>query len=210
LNTRIHLFRQLHSDHTQVQYAQYPGIGFKQLLPKLTERLEQFHSTASQIPVAPYVAQLPSDSTQVITQRWFWPRMGSYFKSGDLIVTETGTANFGILDVPLPPKSMLVSQVLWGSIGWSVGKCLVIVTRSWLKELTCFHEGACLGAAIAGRELNYGRTILFVGDGSMQLTVQELSPMIRLGLKPIIFLLNNSGYVIERTIHGKHRSAKSE
>ena len=66
-------------------------------------------------------------------------------------------------------------------------------------------EGACLGAAIAGRELNYGRTILFVGDGSMQLTVQELSPMIRLGLKPIIFLLNNSGYVIERTIHGKHR-----
>ncbi|KAJ2935191.1 hypothetical protein H1R20_g1938, partial [Candolleomyces eurysporus] len=184
-NIPIRRHIELHSDHTQVQYAMYPGIGFKQLLPKLTERLEKFHSTGSQIPVAPYIAQLPSDSTQVITQRWFWPRLGSYFKSGDLIVTETGTANFGILDVPLPPKTMLVSQILWGSIGWSVG--------------------ACLGAAIAGRELDYGRTILFVGDGSMQLTVQELSPMIRLGLKPIIFLLNNSGYVIERTIHGKHR-----
>lgn len=29
--------------------------------------------------------------------------------------------------------------------------------------------------------------------------------MIRQGVKPIIFLLNNSGYTIERYIHGKHR-----
>jgi hypothetical protein len=38
-----------------------------------------------------------------------------------------------------------------------------------------------------------------------QLTVQEISPMIRLGLKPIIFVLNNSGYTIEKFIHGKKR-----
>lgn len=38
-----------------------------------------------------------------------------------------------------------------------------------------------------------------------QLTIQEVSPMIRLGLKPIIFLLNNSGYTIERFLHGKER-----
>ena len=30
--------------------------------------------------------------------------------------------------------------------------------------------------------------------------------MIRTGVKPIIFLLNNSGYTIERFIHGKYRS----
>ena len=38
-----------------------------------------------------------------------------------------------------------------------------------------------------------------------QLTVQEMSPMLRLGLKPIIFVLNNSGYTIEKFIHGKKR-----
>lgn len=38
-----------------------------------------------------------------------------------------------------------------------------------------------------------------------QLTVQELSPMVRLGLKPIIFVINNRGYTVERLIHGKHR-----
>jgi hypothetical protein len=34
----------------------------------------------------------------------------------------SGTANFGILDFPLPTGAILVSQMLWGSIGWSVGK----------------------------------------------------------------------------------------
>jgi len=44
-----------------------------------------------------------------------------------------------------------------------------------------------------------------VGDGSLQLTVQELSPMVRLGLKPIIFVINNRGYTVERLIYGKHK-----
>jgi len=30
--------------------------------------------------------------------------------------------------------------------------------------------------------------------------------MIKTGVKPIIFVLNNSGYTIERCIRGKHRS----
>src|ERR1700676_4721933 len=38
-----------------------------------------------------------------------------------------------------------------------------------------------------------------------QLTVQEISTMIRLRLKPIIFVINNNGYTIERCIHGKDR-----
>ena len=38
-----------------------------------------------------------------------------------------------------------------------------------------------------------------------QLTVQELSVMIRVGVKPIIFMLNNKGYTIERYLHGEKR-----
>ena len=34
-----------------------------------------------------------------------------------------GTSNFGIADVPLPEDSVLINQILWGSIGWSVGRC---------------------------------------------------------------------------------------
>jgi pyruvate decarboxylase len=140
---------------------------------------------ASKIQLPAFVNQVPKEDGHVISHSWLWPRLGYFFQPKDVIVTETGTANFGILDVPLPGGATLVSQILWGSIGWSVG--------------------SCLGAALAARDVGMQRVILFVGDGSLQLTVQELSPMIRKGLKPIIFVLNNKGYSIERYIHGKHR-----
>ena len=47
------------------------------------------------------------------------------------------------------------------------------------------------------------RHLLFIGDGSIQLTIQELSTLLR-GLKPVIFILNNGGYTIERLIMGEN------
>jgi TPP-dependent 2-oxoacid decarboxylase len=38
------------------------------------------------------------------------------------------------------------------------------------------------------------------------MTVQELSTILRLELKPVIFLINNDGYTIERLIFGPHSS----
>lgn len=181
--TRRHI--ELHSTHTKVQYATFPGVEMKQLLPKLGEALKGLQPLVRKFEVPPFVKELPKENTPVISQLWFWPRLSYFFKPKDVIVTETGTSNFGILEVPLPPESVLVSQILWGSIGWSVG--------------------SCLGAALAARDVGLNRVILFVGDGSLQLTVQEISPMLRLGLKPIIFVLNNRGYTIEKYIHGKQR-----
>ena len=53
-----------------------------------------------------------------------------------------------------------------------------------------YSVGAVLGAAFAARELPDGderRVMLFVGDGSLQLTAQEISSMIRHHLKPILY-----------------------
>ncbi|KAF7365283.1 Pyruvate decarboxylase [Mycena venus] len=176
---------ELHSDHTKVQFAAFPGIGMKELLPLLTERLQPCSAAARKIPVPDFTAIVPNEANDVISQAWFWPKMGTFFKPQDVVIAETGTSSFGILDVPLPEKSVFVSQILWGSIGWTIG--------------------STLGAAFAARDIGLNRTILFIGDGSLQLTVQELSVMLRHGLKPIIFVLNNSGYTIERFLHGKHR-----
>lgn len=88
----------------------------------------------------------------------------------------SGTSSFGIFETRFPKDVTAISQVLWGSIGYSVG--------------------ALQGAALACKENSPDRrVILFVGDGSLQLTVQEISTMIRHGLKPIIFVLNNGGYI---------------
>ncbi|KAI0755076.1 pyruvate decarboxylase [Daedaleopsis nitida] len=176
---------ELHSDSTRVQFAGFPGIGMKRLLPKLTARLHSFAEEASQIVVPKFEIHLPQEDNDIISHSWLWPRVGQFFKSKDIIVAETGTSSFGVLDIPLPSGAIFVSQILWGSIGWTVG--------------------STLGAAFGGLDRQLGRTILFIGDGSLQLTVQELSVMIHHGLKPIIFVLNNSGYTIERFLHGKTR-----
>ena len=42
--------------------------------------------------------------------------------------------------------------------------------------------------------------ILITGEGSHQLTAQEISQFGRFGLKPLIFVLNNDGYLIERLL----------
>jgi indolepyruvate decarboxylase len=47
------------------------------------------------------------------------------------------------------------------------------------------------------------RHLLFVGDGSFQETAQELSAMLRHDCKPVIFLISNGGYTIERGYLGK-------
>ncbi|KAK0201639.1 pyruvate decarboxylase THI3 [Desarmillaria ectypa] len=176
---------ELHSSWTKVQYSDYPGIGMKDLLPKLTSRLESYRSATLAYDVPPFHAVVPQEDDNIISQAWFWPTLAKFFRPKDVIVAETGTSNFGILDVPLPNESILLNQIFWGSIGWSVG--------------------SCLGAALAAKDRGLGRVLLFVGDGSLQVTVQELSTMIRKDLKPIIFLLNNSGYTIERYIHGDTR-----
>jgi pyruvate decarboxylase len=85
-----------------------------------------------------------------IKHDWLWSRMGGWFNDSDIILTETGTSSFGLTNVPLPPKATYIAQILWGSIGWSVG--------------------ATLGAALAAKESKEERrTVLFVGDGSLQL-----------------------------------------
>ena len=45
------------------------------------------------------------------------------------------------------------------------------------------------------------RTIICLGDGAFQMTAQCLSTLIREQTGPIIFLINNDGYGIERIIH---------
>lgn len=98
--------------------------------------------------------------------------------TGDIIITETGTSSFGLLSVPIPSNATYEAQILWGAIGWSVG--------------------ATLGCALAAEEGPKRRTVLFVGDGSLQLTVQEIGTMVRRGVKPYLFVINNDGYEIER------------
>ncbi|SCV71113.1 BQ2448_2701 [Microbotryum intermedium] len=177
---------ELHSDRVTVQYANYPTVSFHTILPALAKSLkpkkvEETDVSADQAHEIPH-----SPANEMVTQAAFWPMWGEFLQENDIILTETGTSSFGFLDVPLPKGATYISQTLYGSIGWA--------------------GGALLGACLAAREAGFPRrTLLFIGDGSLQLTVQDISTMLRHGLKPILVLLDNDGYVIERKIHGENR-----
>jgi TPP-dependent 2-oxoacid decarboxylase len=74
-----------------VQYATFPNIGMKNLLPKLSNILSTYRSLAVKIPS--YKLTVPEESNEKITHSWFWPRVGEFFKPQDVIVAETGLSN---------------------------------------------------------------------------------------------------------------------
>ncbi|KAJ9604065.1 hypothetical protein H2200_011588 [Cladophialophora chaetospira] len=172
-----------HSTYTRVRYSEYPNVGMKGVLRKLINRLPTLSVQPG--PAVPHnaISGEANSGDTAITHQWFWPRLGHWLQEGDIVLTETGTSNYGIFDTRFPKNVTNISQILWGSIGYATG--------------------SCQGVALAARELGGNRrTILFTGDGSFQLTCQEVSTMIRHDLNPIIFIICNNGYTIERFIHG--------
>lgn len=55
------------------------------------------------------------DPSSTINHEWLWPTMGdSFFRPKDIIIAETGTSSFGIIDARYPENVISISQVLWG------------------------------------------------------------------------------------------------
>lgn len=178
---------EFHSDHMKVRYSTFPGVQMGNVLRRLVKELDASRIRTIETPVMTNtIPRRERESlSQEITHGYLWPRVGQWLRENDVIITETGTANFGILEARFPAGVTHISQVLYGSIGYSVG--------------------ALQGAALAIKEkAPHRRVILFVGDGSLQLTAQEIAVIIKHGLKPIIFVINNEGYTIERKIHGEN------
>ncbi|KAL6200367.1 hypothetical protein ACLB2K_030149 [Fragaria x ananassa] len=98
------------------------------------------------------------------------------------VIAETGDSWFNCQKLKLPEGCgwccRYEFQMQYGSIGWSVG--------------------GTLGYA---RAVPNKRVIACIGDGSFQVTAQDVSTMIRCNQKSIIFLINNGGYTIEVEIH---------
>lgn len=162
-----------------------------QLLQKLDLSKTKPYSTYPDLPRDSLVPFSETIDDRVISQDKIWRVLGNFIRPGDIVFGETGTAGYGVRDVLLPPHTRLFTPVTWLSIGYMLP--------------------AAQGAALAQRELvtssNYhdikdARTVLIIGDGSFQMTVQELGTIINHNLDVVVFLINNDGYTIERCIHG--------
>lgn len=122
------------------------------------------------------------EADKLIRQEDFYAQIARYFKENDVVYGETGTASHGLTEIKIPDGVKLVRSQIWGSIGAMLPMQM--------------------GAMLASPEK---RHILLIGDGSFQVSAQALSRMIYNKQNPIIFLIDNDGYTIERYIMGMKR-----
>src|SRR5271154_4652756 len=159
---------------TRIGAKTYPSVEMKDILAALAQCLPK--RSWARIEATSLSPPIGSGS-DAIDAAALYPRWAAFLQPNDILIAETGTASMGLGFARMPSGASFQNQTLWGSIGWATP--------------------AALGAAVAAPQR---RVVLITGEGSHQLTVQDIGQFGRLGLKPIVFVLNNSGYLIERLL----------
>ncbi|MBM7841221.1 indolepyruvate decarboxylase [Alkalihalobacillus xiaoxiensis] len=157
--------------------AQYNNIKAIRFLEELSHSgLRQM----KEIPdtVFPYDNGTVEEKDTALSASNYYPIIQDFIKARDVVITETGTFFYGLSQARMKKEVSYIKQGGWQSIG--------------------FATAATFGACIAEPDR---RVLLFTGDGSLQLTAQEISSMLSHGCKPILFVLNNKGYTIEKFLN---------
>jgi pyruvate decarboxylase len=160
----------------------YTGVYMNEFLSGLKDRLKfndaslkAYQRIAGEAPLY----HQPDDLNTPVTTRFLFGQIQSLLTSDYAVLAETGDSWFNGMRLQLPEGCPFEIQMQYGSIGWSVGALLG------------------MQAALHGKK----RVIALIGDGSFQMSAQEVSTLIRYDFKPIIFLMNNAAYTIEVQIH---------
>ncbi|MFZ5862666.1 MAG: thiamine pyrophosphate-binding protein [Nitrospirota bacterium] len=97
------------------------------------------------------------------------------------VIVDSGDSLFGGIELKVPSTGLYMAQGFYASMGFSIPGAL----------------GAQLGTGL--------RPLILCGDGSFQMTGGEISHAVRLGLNPIVVLLNNHGWGIFRPLTTQKR-----
>jgi indolepyruvate decarboxylase len=169
--------------YVKIKHHYFENVHLHDFIFALTEKFSRRDTTTLDIKCASnscvhrHTETYLPDLTKPLTIKRFFDRMSHFIENNSIVIAETGVSLFSAAEMLMPEGATFIGQTFYGSIGYTVG--------------------ATLGASIAAQDR---KAVLFVGDGSFQVTCQDLSTMIRNNLKPIIFLINNDGYTIERVI----------
>lgn len=168
-----------HSDHFRIRHHCYDNVWLDDFITGITPLLRQRSFTQSHpkghfLPRRDYTPQPGKE----ITVRRFYERINNLLDDNTILISDTGDCICAAPDLYIEEAENFIAQAYYLSIGFALP--------------------ATLGVSLAKPDK---RAILLIGDGAFQMTAQELSTIIRKKCNPVIFVLNNKGYVIERMIH---------
>ena len=167
------------SERVKVRHHIYEHIPIRNFLDGLLSSLSKggFNGSGTAHPVGTRGEPFVAVPEATLTTDRFWNRVNHFLRDDHVVVADTGSATFESVKLSLPRGADYLSQAFYASMGFGIP--------------------AALGAKCAAPER---RPVVFVGDGAFQMTGQELSSIVRYRQNPVVFLLNNDGYQIERAI----------
>ncbi|MDG6094124.1 thiamine pyrophosphate-dependent enzyme [Acetobacter sp. AN02] len=155
----------------------FEGVALKDFLHHLAAEADPKPASAKNSTYKPQTIAA-ADPAAPLTNDEMTRQINAIITPDTTLTAETGDSWFNATRMALPGGARVELEMQWGHIGWSVP--------------------SAFGNAAGSENRQH---LLMVGDGSFQLTAQEMAQMVRHELPVIIFLVNNKGYVIEIAIH---------
>jgi indolepyruvate decarboxylase len=165
------------SERVSVQYHRYDSIQFRDFLEALaTARTKPKHFNHPN-PLASPQPLKNGERSDALTMIDVFRILSLHLDERCCVIADIGDAIFGAVGIRSARQAQFIAPAYYMSMGFAVP--------------------ASIGVAMATPSL---RPYVLVGDGAFQMTGVEISTAIRLGLNPIIIVLNNDGYGTMRKI----------
>lgn len=166
------------TERVNVQYHRYESIQFRDFLEALaTARCKAKHFKHPN----PHAVALPvtkAERADKLSAVDVFRILSLHLDERCCVVADIGDAIFGAVGIRSEKQAQFIAPAYYMSMGFAVP--------------------ASIGVAMATKKL---RPYVLVGDGAFQMTGVEISTIVRLGLNPVIVILNNDGYGTMRRIH---------
>ncbi len=166
------------TERVNVRYHRYESIQFPDFLESLAHakiRPKTFHHPN---PHAVPPALKKNERADRLAMADVFRILSLHLDEHCCVVADVGDAIFGAVGVRSARQAEFIAPAYYMSMGFAVP--------------------ASVGIAMARSDL---RPYVLVGDGAFQMTGAEVSTAVRLGLNPVILILNNDGYGTMRQIH---------
>lgn len=166
-------------DAVRVGEQLYTGLQPEDLLRELQPLLRgrtylESHPVRPPVPAAPFIAQQGAP----LTAARMYAAVDSFLDDSMILLAEPGDAFCAAPEFMIEEAERFVVQSYYSSIG--------------------FCTPAALGVGLARPNC---RPVVLTGDGAFQMTVQEVSTLLRQRIPAVILLINNDGYLVERMLH---------
>lgn len=166
------------TEHVNVQYHRYDSVEFRDFLETLAvAKIERKKFEAQSANELPRPLDLRERDDELLTTTDLMRILSLYLDEKCCVIADIGDAIFGAVGIRSARQAQFIAPGYYMSMGFAVP--------------------ASIGVALSAKKL---RPYVLVGDGAFQMTGVEISTAVRLGLAPVIIILNNDGYGTMRHI----------